>query len=90
MENKRVVSTKQGEEFKTNFKLDFFEETSAKSGKNVKKLFIDVAKTLYQDYLEFKEKESTVRSDTDTENKVNNPNLKIPLQRPQKESECNC
>lgn len=46
----RKVSTEQGNQCKTDFKFDFFMETSAKSGFNSKELFMNGANILYKEH----------------------------------------
>ena len=50
LEEKREVSTEEAQQLKENYQLDFYMETSAKSGFNVNELFIEAAKILYEDY----------------------------------------
>ena len=38
------------------YNLDYFLETSAKTGFNAKNVFVEAAKTLYRDYLKYKDK----------------------------------
>ena len=50
LEEKRVVSTEEGEEFYKNNNLSLFLETSAKNGKNIQELFKKAAILLYQEH----------------------------------------
>ena len=50
-DDKREVLEEEGNEYKEENGLDFFIETSAKTGYNVKELFIGIAKILYLDHL---------------------------------------
>ena len=38
-----------------NYDLDYFQESSAKTGMNVEEIFIQAAKMLYKDYLDYHE-----------------------------------
>ena len=51
LEANRAVSIEEGENFKTQKKLDKFIETSAKTGKNARSVLVEAAKILYKDYL---------------------------------------
>jgi GTPase SAR1 family protein len=48
--HKRDVSFEEGLEFKQKNNLLYFTETSAKSGDNIEKLFIDASKFIYLKY----------------------------------------
>lgn len=50
LENQRQVSFEEGLRFKQDNNLLYFAETSAKSGDNVDKMFIDLAKFIYIKY----------------------------------------
>ena len=50
LENYREVSTEEALKLKKNSDILYFVETSAKSGENVDKMFIDVAKFIYLKY----------------------------------------
>ena len=50
LESQREVSFNQGLQFKKENNLHYFTETSAKSGENIDKLFVDIAKFIYLKY----------------------------------------
>ena len=54
LENERVVNRADGEKFANLNKLNYFCETSAKTGFNAQKIFIEAGKILYEDYLNYK------------------------------------
>ena len=56
LNDSRVISKEEGENFKVKNNLDFFEETSAKTGYNARNVLVEAAKCLYKDYLTLKEK----------------------------------
>jgi small GTP-binding protein len=56
LEDKRKVTKEMAEEFKNNNKINFFLETSAKTGFNAKNVFIEAAKQLYEEQKVYKER----------------------------------
>ena len=54
LEDKRVVEREVEENFKKDYDLDLFMETSAKTGFNAKELFAEAAKVLFNDYCKYK------------------------------------
>jgi small GTP-binding protein len=87
LENERKVEFEQGVQFAKENGLDLFMESSAKTGLNAQKIFIEAAKVLYADYLKYKEKRSennnselgnSVMENSDSGVKLNNgPNNEI-------------
>ena len=55
LEDNRVISKEEGQNFKDKNHLDFFVETSAKTGYNARNVLVEAAKCLYKDYLTLKE-----------------------------------
>ena len=55
LEDQRVISKEDGENFKKEKNLDKFIETSAKTGENARCVLLEAAKVLYKDYLKAKE-----------------------------------
>ncbi len=64
LEQKRKITKEMGEKYKDQMNLDFFCESSAKTGLNASKIFIEAAKVLYIDYLKYKEKVDKSRSNS--------------------------
>jgi hypothetical protein len=50
LEEKREVTYEEGERFMDEYNLDYFCESSAKSGDNIHKMFLEAAKILYKEY----------------------------------------
>jgi len=75
LEDKRKVNKEQGEKFKQVNGLDYHIEASAKTGFNAKNVFIESAKALYKDYLNYKEKLDRTRTASDISGKA--PNTKL-------------
>ena len=74
LENTRVVSREEGENFKNEKNLDKFIETSAKTGENARNVLLEAAKMLFKDYLKVKEKIKNDGSDGDTLERKNGKN----------------
>ena len=74
LENTRVVSKEEGENFKNEKNLDKFIETSAKTGENARNVLLEAAKMLFKDYLKVKEKIKNDVSDGDTLERKNGKN----------------
>ena len=50
LDDERKIQTEEGEKYADQYKINKFFESSAKSGFNAKKIFIEAAKLLYDDY----------------------------------------
>ena len=57
LEDSRLVTKEKALQYKEDFQLDLFMETSAKTGFNTQELFIKAAQVLYEDYMLYKRKE---------------------------------
>ena len=68
LEEKRVINKDEAEKYKNDYDLDYFIETSAKTGMNAQKIFVQAAKTLYDDYISY---------NNEKKNKENNTNAKL-------------
>ena len=67
LEENRVIHKEQAEKYKEEYDLDYFIETSAKTGMNAQEIFIEAAKTLYNDYSLYKnEKKPKENNNTNT------------------------
>ena len=67
LESERKVSKEEGEKYKLDNNLDFFMETSAKTGQNARNVLVEASKILYNDYLKLEK----------NMNKVEEPKKKI-------------
>ena len=76
LENERIISKDDGENFKEENKLDFFMETSAKTGENAKNAINEAAKILYRDYLDHKIKGSITENEKKGKNLGDKINIK--------------
>ena len=54
LEDQRKISKEKAENFKNEYELDLFMETSAKTGMNAQELFTEAAKLLFTDYSKYK------------------------------------
>ena len=53
LEEYRIIKTEQAKQYSETYGLDYFAESSAKTGMNVQEIFIQAAKLLYKDFLEY-------------------------------------
>ena len=58
LEDERTVKKEVAEQFKKDYDLDLFMETSAKTGFNAQNIFIQAAKLLYSEHLKYKDRAS--------------------------------
>ena len=56
LEESRLIKKKKALQFKKDFDLDLFMETSAKTGLNTQEIFVEAARVLYFDYMKYKRK----------------------------------
>ena len=68
LKKKRVINKDEAEKYKNDYDLDYFIETSAKTGMNAQEIFVQAAKTLYDDYISY---------NNEKKNKENNTNAKL-------------
>ena len=61
LEEKRKITKEQAEKFKKDYDLEFFTETSAKTGQNIIDIFYRAATILYADYVKQRAKVVKVR-----------------------------
>ena len=67
LEDSRKVTTEEAKKFQTDYELNLYMETSAKTGFNAKEIFIEAAKVLVKEYNEYKK--------ADENKKIKLPNL---------------
>ena len=90
LEDNRKISREEANTFVQEHNIDFFIETSAKTGFNAQNVFLEAAKMLYLDHLKYKDRASRTTS-------INNSILKKPLENSineneirKEESKCPC
>ena len=78
MEDNREVSREMGEKFCNSHDINFFLETSAKTGFNAENVFIEASKLLYEQHLKYKDRFSrpdSIHNMSNGENFENNNNV---------------
>ena len=68
LEKERKISYADGENFKNKHNLDYFIETSAKTGDNAKNVLIEAAKILYKEFIKMKDKEENKKEEDENNN----------------------
>jgi len=76
LEDKRQVTKEEGEKFKEENDIIFFQEASAKSGINAKEIFHQAAKILYDEYIIFFKKAKNTSLTRLSESSFNSSKLK--------------
>ena len=61
LEDKRTVTTEEAKALFDDLELDYFIESSAKTGINTDKIFVQAAKLLYKEYLLLNSKENAIK-----------------------------
>ena len=79
LENERKLAREEGEKYKLDNNLDFFMETSAKTGKNARNVLIEASKILYNDYLKLEQNMNKVEEPT--KKKEGTRNLAQPIKK---------
>ena len=69
LEESRQVDKERAQKCKEDYDLDYFVETSAKTGMNVQEIFVRAARSLYKDYIEYKKEKK--RNEENNVNKLN-------------------
>ena len=75
LEDKREVSKEMSNDFCDSHNINYFFETSAKTGFNAKNVFIEAAKILYEEHLKLKDRVS--RPDSFSHQEESNPELSL-------------
>ena len=71
LEEDRVVSTEEAEDLVNDLEFDYFLETSAKTGFNAEKIFVQAAKLLYSEFKELKQTQQKEKNDNQKLNNIN-------------------
>ena len=69
LEEERKITREQGEKYKLDQHLDYFMETSAKTGQNARNVLIEAAKMLYNDFIKFDENKNNDTAKNNGKNK---------------------
>ena len=90
LEDKREVKKEEGEKFSNEHKLNFFMETSAKTGFNAKKMFNEAGKLLYEEYKNLINKGQQSNSSHYSSNSLNSLNLAKDEENEIRRKKCFC
>ena len=74
LEDKRVITKEEAQKFSDDNDIKLFMETSARTGFNAQNVFIEAAKLLYEQHLNYRIKMATIEA-TDNNNNNNHKNL---------------
>ena len=88
LENKRQVTIEEGNKFKEENDILFFQEASAKSGINAKEIFHEAAKILYDEYIIFLKKARNTSLTKLNESSFNSSKLKSFYEPKKKRKKC--
>ena len=88
LENKRQVTIEEGNKFKEENDILFFQEASAKSGINAKEIFHEAAKILYDEYIIFLKKARNTSLTKLNESSFNSSKLKSFYEPRKKKKKC--
>ena len=66
LENERVISYEEAKKYANDYNFLTFFETSAKTGFNTKKIFVDAAINLYEEHIKYKKNESSIDLELNT------------------------
>ena len=88
LENKRQVTIEEGNKFKEENEILFFQEASAKSGINAKEIFHEAAKILYDEYTIFLKKARNTSLTKLSESSFNSSKLKSFYEPRKKRKKC--
>ena len=89
LENERQITKEEGEQFCKENKINGFMESSAKTGINAQKIFIEAAQTLYEDYLNYQKKTDEAGGENaDNKYTQDNTNKRITNKPKKKQTGC--
>ena len=84
LDKERKITYEEGENLKNKYKLNYFIETSAKTGNNAKNVLIEAAKILYKEYIISKDKGDK----NNIENEDNNNSQQLENKKIKKKKKC--
>ena len=76
LEDQRKINADQAKKFTEQYDIDFFMESSAKTGMNVQDIFVQAAKLLYKDYMDYSNEKKN-KKDAKKVIDLNNDNNKL-------------
>lgn len=82
-----VVKEEEVKNIMDELDIDFYFKTSAKTGENVEKLFIEASKMLYKDYISFKNIQKKKEKINEISNKIK---LKVKEENKMTNKKCGC
>jgi len=86
LEESREINKERAQKYKVDYDLDYFLETSAKTGMNAQEIFIQAAQALYKDYIEYRKD----KKKTEDNNNKNNTKTKLNENNDKKDSKNGC
>ena len=88
LKKERKISYEEGEKLKNKYNLDYFIETSAKTGDKAQNVLIEAAKILYRDYILMKDKESNKKINDERSQNTKKLNMGNNNNATQKKKKC--
>ena len=84
LENERKVSYEEGQSVAKEYGFQQFFETSAKTGENIKEMFLKISNILYKDYLKYCDSSDSTKSS----NRESRPTLRLKKHKKKSKKKC--